>query len=418
MRRLSATSVKSENRVGRHGDGDGLFLVIGTNGSRSWVCRVQKDGRRRDFGLGSAAKVSLARARELSRQVRSWVEAGLDPIHERRKVEGIPTFREASATVFASHSKGWRNAKHNWQWLRTLEMFVYPKLGDKRVSEITGPQIHDVLAEIWLTKPETARRVRQRIGVVLDWALSKGDRETEISMKTITRGLPRQPKGTQHYAAMPHADIAAFLVRLREKETMGRLALEFVIATAARSGEVRGALWREIDLEERIWTIPPERMKADREHVVALSDHGCWILRRCQVLRIAGSDLIFPGTRPNEPMSDMTIVKALRDMKETVTPHGFRSSFRDWASEITDFPDRVVEAALAHAVKDKTEAAYRRGPLLEKRRKLMSEWSSYCHRPGEAAAISANAETPEKREVEHIPTKATMSRPCTIIVQD
>lgn len=378
MRRLSATSVKSENRVGRHGDGDGLFLVVGSNGSRSWVCRVQKDGRRRDFGLGSAAKVPLARARELSRQVRSWVEAGLDPIHERRKVEGIPTFREASATVYASHSKGWRNAKHNWQWLRTLEMFVYPKLGDKRVSEITGPQVHDVLAEIWLTKPETARRVRQRIGVVLDWALSKGYRETEISMKTITRGLPRQPKGTQHYAAMPYTDVASFLIRLREKETMGRLALEFAIATAARSGEVRGALWPEIDLDQRLWTIPPHRMKAEREHVVPLSDHACRILRRCEALRIGGTDLVFPGVKHGEPMSDMTIVKVLRDMGEPFTPHGFRSAFRDWASETTDFPDRVVEAALAHAVKDKTEAAYRRGALLEKRRHLMSVWSDHC----------------------------------------
>ncbi|WP_079640236.1 tyrosine-type recombinase/integrase [Sphingopyxis flava] len=377
MKRLSATSVRTENRIGRHSDGDGLFLAVGSNGSRSWVCRVQKDGRRRDFGLGSAAKVSLARARELSRQVRAWVEAGLDPVHERRKVEGIPTFREATATVFASHSKGWRNAKHNWQWLRSLEMFVFPKLGDKKVSEITGPQIHEVLSEIWLVKPETARRVRQRIGVVLDWAFSKGYRETEISMTSVTRGLPRQPKTTQHYAAMPYTDVAGFLIRLREKETMGRLALEFAIATAARSGEVRGAIWSEIDLAERLWTIPAERMKAAREHVVPLSDHACRIIARCESLRIVGGDIVFPGMKPRETMSDMTIVKVLRDMDEPYTPHGFRSAFRDWASETTDFPDRVVEAALAHAVKDKTEAAYRRGSLLEKRRDLMAEWCRF-----------------------------------------
>ncbi|WP_337180590.1 tyrosine-type recombinase/integrase [Sphingopyxis granuli] len=390
MKRLSATSVKTENRVGRHGDGDGLFLVIGSNGSRSWVCRVQKDGRRRDFGLGSAVKVPLARARDMSRQVRSWVEAGLDPRHERRKVEGIPTFREATATVYASHSKSWRNAKHNWQWLRTLEMFVYPRLGDRKVSEITGPLIHDVLAEIWLTKPETARRVRQRIGLVLDWAFSKGYRDSEAPIKAASKGLPRQPKATKHHAAMPYSAIAAFLMKLRRLETMGRLALEFAIATAARSGEVRGATWEEIDLEARLWTIPGDRMKSGREHVVTLSDHACRILRRCQELRVEGQPYIFYGTKPGQPMSDMTIVKVLRDMGEPYTPHGFRSTFRDWASETTDFPDRIAEAALAHVVKDKTEAAYRRGPLLEKRREMMAAWSAYCLGPISPPQVSGS----------------------------
>lgn len=187
-------------------------------------------------------------------------------------------------------------------------------------------------------------------------------------MASITRGLRRQPKSTQHYAAMPYVDVAAFLVRLGVKETMGRLALAFAIVTAARSGEVRGAIWPEIDLDERLWTIPPERMKADREHIVPLSDHAYRILRRCEELRVMGTDLVFHGVKHGEPMLDMTIVKVLRDMGEGVTPHGFRSTFRDWASETTDFNDRVVEAALAHAVKDKTKAAYRRGALHEKRR--------------------------------------------------
>lgn len=314
----------------------------------------------------------------MARETRIWVEAGLDPRYERRKAAGIPTFSEAAGKVFASHSKGWRNVKHNWQWLRSLEMFVFPRIGQRRVSEITGPMVHDVLSEIWMTKPETARRVRQRIGVVLDWAFSKGYRETEISMKSVTRGLPRQPKNSQHYAAMPYSDVAAFLTRLREKGTMGRLALEFAIATAARSGEVRGVVWDEIDLENRLWTIPPDRMKAGREHIVPLTDHACRIIKRCWQLRCDGTDLIFYGAKRGVPMSDMTLVKVLRDMDEPYTPHGFRSAFRDWASETTDFPDRVVEAALAHAVKDKTEAAYRRGPLLEKRRQLTSAWCRFC----------------------------------------
>lgn len=378
MSSLTAARVKSECRAGRHPDGDGLYLVVWPNGSKSWVSRVQKDGRRRDFGLGGTGKVSLARARELNRQVRAWTEAGLDPRHERRKAEGIPTFREAAASVFATHSKSWRNAKHNWQWMRTLEMFAFPKIGDKRVSDITGPMIHELLGEIWLTKPETARRVRQRIGVILDWSFSKGYREHELTMQSVTRGLPRQPKAIEHHAALPYADVPAFLKRLRETETIGRLALEFVIATAGRSGEIRGATWSEFDLEARLWTIPPERMKAAREHVVPLSDHACRILDRCELYRRSCTDIVFPGTGRGGPLSDMTIIKVLRDMDLGVTPHGFRSSFRDWASETTDFPDRVAEAALAHAVKEKTEAAYRRGPLLEKRRELMAAWSAYC----------------------------------------
>jgi len=363
---------------GRYGDGDGLFLVVTASGSKSWVCRVQKHGKRYDFGLGGVSKALLARARELVRQARIWVEAGLAPRYERKNAAGIPTFSDAAAKVFASHSKNWRNAKHNWQWLRSLEMFVFPKLGERRVSEITGPMLHDVLSEIWMTKPETARRVRQRIGVILDWAFSKGYRDSELSMKSATRGLPKQPTSSQHFAAMPYLDVPAFLPKLREKETMGRLALEFLIATAARSGEARGAVWSEIDLENRLWTIPPERMKAGREHIVPLTDHACRIVERCIQLRCVGTDLLFFGNRPRDPMSDMTLVKVLRDMGEPYTAHGFRSAFRDWASETTDFPDWVVEAALAHAVKDKTEAAYRRGPLLEKRHELMAAWSEFC----------------------------------------
>ena len=378
MGKLTATAVKASRMPGRHGDGDGLFLVVSKSGSASWVVRVQKAGRRRDIGIGSAKKVSLAAAREKAAVVRSQMEAGLDPVAERRKAEGIPTFREAAAIVFAASQKTWRSGKHQWQWMRTLEMFAFPTIGDIRVSEITASQVHDVLAAIWLEKPETARRVRQRIGMVLDWAYSKGFRETEAPMRSISKGLPRQPRNAGHHAAMPFADLPAFLARLREKETWGRLALEAAILTAARSGEIRGATWDEIDFDAGLWTIPAGRMKAGKPHVVPLSPAARRIFERAAELRTAGARYVFHGARLDKPMSDMTLMKVLRDMKAGCTAHGFRSSFRDWVSESTSFAGDLAEAALAHTIGNKTEAAYRRGNLLEKRRALMDAWGAYC----------------------------------------
>ncbi len=379
MGKLSATGVRAATRAGLLGDGDGLFLVVGKSGSKSWFVRVQKHGRRRDIGIGSASKVPLSKARERARQVREWMEDGLDPVFEKRKAAGIPTFKEASKKVVDLHRKTWRNEKHEAQWLRTLEMFAWPTLGDIRVSEITGPMVRNVLAEIWLTKPETARRVRQRIGAVLDWAYASGYRETEAPMRSITKGLPRQPKkGDQHFAAMPYAEVPAFMSQLRERESFSRLALQFAILTAARSGEVRGAAWDEVDFDAALWTIPADRMKAKREHVVPLPEPALRVLRRCKQLRSGDEPLIFPGIRPRQPMSDMTLTKLLRELKMPVTVHGFRSSFRDWASEETDVQGEVAEAALAHTVPNRTEAAYRRGSLLEKRRMLMRDWACFC----------------------------------------
>lgn len=378
MGKLSATAVKAEKRPGRHGDGEGLFLMVSDTGAKCWMCRVQKNGRRRDIGLGSASKVSLAQARKRAEEVRGWMELGLDPVFEKRKARGIPTFKEAASKVYAATQKTWRNDKHEWQWRRTLEQFVYPTLGNVRVSEITGPMVRNVLAEIWLSKPETARRVRQRIGAVLDWAYASGYRETEAPMRSITKGLPRQPRTAGHYAAMAYTSVAPFLTELRSKETLGRLALEFVILTAARSGEVRKAEWAEFDLKNQLWTIPGERMKSGREHVIPLPSAAAQIIERCSVLRRAGEELVFPSSKHKQSLSDMTLIKVLRDMKIAATVHGFRSSFRDWVSEATTYPGELAEAALAHAVKDKTEAAYRRGTLLEKRRALMEDWAVYC----------------------------------------
>lgn len=378
MGKLTATAVRGAKEPGRYGDGDGLFLHVGPSGSKSWIVRIQKAGRRRDIGLGSASKVSLADARARASKVRSEVEAGLDPVAERRKAEGVPTFRSAAAQVFEQNKKTWRSGHHQWQWLRTLEMFAFPAIGDLPVSEVTGPMVRDLLAQIWLTKPETARRVRQRVGAVLDWAYSNGWRETEAPMRSITKGLPRQTRATVHHAALPYGDVPAFLSTLRAgRVTYGRLALEALILTATRSGEIRGATWQELDLEGALWTIPAARMKAGKEHVVPLSGEAVDVFKRAAKLK-QGDDLIFPGAKRNKPMSDMTLVKILRDMKVSATPHGFRSSFRDWAADATSVPGEVAEAALAHAVPDKVVAAYRRTDFLEKRRALMTSWGRFC----------------------------------------
>lgn len=378
MGKLSATAVKAATRPGRLGDGDGLFLVVKPNGNKNWLCRVQKNGNRRDFGLGSASKVSLALARERSREIRTWMEMGLDPLFERRKVLGIPTFKEAAAKVLAAHKKTWRNEKHEGQWMATLTAYAFPNIGDVKVSEVTGPMIRNLLSEIWLSKPETARRVRQRIGTILDWAYASGFRESEAPMRAITKGLPRQPKKNGHFAAMPYADVPAFMVKLQAWESFSRLALEFAILTAARSGEVRHSVWYEFDLGAKLWTIPKDRMKANREHVVPLCARAVKIIERCAELRLRNGAIVFPGIRNLQPLSDMALTKLLKEMKQPYTAHGFRSAFRDWVSEETEHPSDVAEAALAHVVASKTEAAYRRGNLLEKRRVMMDAWAAYC----------------------------------------
>lgn len=376
--KLTATSVKAASAAGRYGDGDGLFLMVGRGGGKSWLVRVQKDGKRRDIGLGSAAKVPLKLARERASTVREQIEAGIDPVAERRKAAGIPTFRKAAELVHAEHKGGWKNGKHAAQWLSSLEAYAFPAFGDVAVSQVEAPAVRDALAAIWLAKPETARRLRQRIATVMDWAVAKGYRDGPLAMAVIDKALPKQRERVKHHAALPHADLPAFMAKLRERETMGRLALEAVILTAARSGEVRLAQWSELDLDAATWTIPAERMKAKREHVVPLSAPAIALFERMKHYRRLGSELVFPGAGKDKPLSDMTLTKALRDMGLAVTAHGFRSTFRDWTAEATNFPADLAEAALAHVVADKTVAAYQRGTMLEKRRAMMAAWASYC----------------------------------------
>jgi integrase len=376
--KLTATFVKSAAKPGRYGDGDGLFLLVGRSGGKSWMVRVQKDGRRRDIGLGSAAKVPLKLARERAAIARSQVEVGIDPVAERRKAAGIPTFRQAAALVHAEHKSGWKNGKHQAQWLSTLEAYAFPAFGDLSVALVDTAAVRDALVPIWLGKPETARRLRQRIRTVIDWSVGKGYREHGLAMSVIDKALPKQRDKVKHHAALPYAELPVFYAQIRERETIGRLALEAVILTAARSGEVRLARWSEIDLKAALWTVPAERMKAGREHVVPLSPAAVALFERMKAYRRQDCDLVFPGQKRGKPLSDMTLTKALRDMGNDVTAHGFRSTFRDWVAEQTTWPAELAEAALAHVVSDKTVAAYQRGTMLEKRRELMSAWASFC----------------------------------------
>lgn len=379
MGKLTAAKLKSLTEPGRYSDGDGLFLVVKPAGGRNWVLRALYGSKRRDIGLGPLKSVDLGDAREAAHQIRRQIARGLDPIAERRRERHvIPNFRDAAKTVHGEHKASWKNGKHRSQWLSTLESYAFPKLGDRLVSDIGAPEIMDVLAPIWLSKPETARRVRQRIGTVLDWACVKGFRTSEAPLRSLSKGLPRQPKKDGHFAAMSYADVPEFVTRLRERESIGRLALEAVILTAARSGEIRFARWPEVDLDAALWSIPPERMKMGRAHGVPLSPQALDVFRRAAKFRVPANDLIFPGQKLNKPLSDMTLLKILRDMNGGVTVHGFRSAFRDWVADQTDYPGEVAEAALAHAIPNKVEAAYRRTDFLAKRRGLMCDWGSYC----------------------------------------
>ena len=381
MGRLTALQIRNLKEPGRYSDGDGLSLLLSGSRKGCWVLRATIKGRRRDIGLGTVDLVTLKEARGMALELRRDIQRGIDPIAEREKEEiKILTFAEAARKVHQEQKAGWKNGKHQEQWITTLEKYAFPMLGKRLVDDIEGPLVRECLVAIWLKKPETARRVKQRIGMVLDWAYASGMRATEAPMRSLSRALPRQPKQDGHFAAMPYEDVPAFVESLRKRSSVPRLALEFLILCASRSGEVRGTKMSEINLATKLWTIPAERMKVSKEHVVPLTDAALDVLDRARPYYAECSDLVFPGQNVLKPMSDMTLIKILRYAELPFTVHGFRSSFRDWAAEQSRFPGEVAEAALAHTVANKVEAAYRRTNYLEKRRELMRDWAAFCTR--------------------------------------
>jgi len=376
---LSAVRVRNLNVPGRYADGNGLYLVVEPSGAKRWLLRIVVQGRRRDIGLGGLSLVGLAEAREKALAYRKLAREGGDPLAERRRVKVvIPTFAEAAEAVHAEHKASWKNEKHAAQWISTLTTYALPFIGEKKLNEIGTPDVLKVLSPIWLSKPETSRRVRQRMGTVFDWAKAAGHRSGENPIDGVEKGLPKQPEKSNHHEALPYVDVPAFVMELRslDSDEIVRLAFEFLILTASRTGEVVGARWSEIDLKQKLWIIPGKRMKAGREHRVPLVARTEEILAQVK-LHAASSEYVFPGRTYEKPISNMAFLMLIRRSKRTITAHGFRSSFRDWASEATSFPREVAEMALAHTVENKVEAAYRRGDLLEKRREMMAAWASF-----------------------------------------
>jgi len=382
MPSLTALRVKNA-KPGRHSDGKGLYLLVKPSGARSWVLRVQTDGRRRDFGLGPADLVSLEEARDKAREGRKMSKAGFDPSKEWKRVRAVvPTFEVAARQYHENVKRGWKKGKHGEQWLSTLESYAFPLIGQSTVDEIDAASVQKALLPIWLVVPETARRVRQRIGSVLDFSHAQGWRSTEAPMRSVAKGLPKQPKNGAHFAAMPYADLPDFMTSLRSQEaTLGRLALQFTILTVARSGEVRGASWEEINTGAAVWAIPASRMKGGEAHTVPLSAEALAILEEVRPFRSdRKGEPVFPGFK-GKPLSDATLSKALRVAGGGVaTVHGMRSAFRDWVAEkMPTVPGDVAEAALAHSISNRVEAAYRRTKYLDQRRDLMAKWSEYLN---------------------------------------
>lgn len=386
MGKLTIMAVKALKTPGRHADGDGLYLVIKTSGARSWVLLHQLNGKRREYGLGSARIVSLKEARQKAAETRKQVQAGDDPVEakraSRRILAAMPTFREAALAVHGERERHWRNSKHRAQWLSSLESYAFPSIGGLPIDKVAGPAIRDLLAPIWNDKPETARRVLQRVKTVLDWAHARGHRAEESPLRSVTSGLAKQTKRPGNFAALPYRQVADLFGRLAGNDTAGRLALRFTILTAARSGEVRNATWEEIDLKNAAWTVPASRMKAQIEHVVPLSAAALAVLQVAERLRkgIPGEP-VFPGLK-HKPLSDMTMSKALRAAIEGAwTVHGMRSSFRVWAAEATAFPSEAAEAALAHVIPSKVMKAYLRSDYLDIRRTMMTDWATFIGAP-------------------------------------
>ncbi|HXF65642.1 MAG TPA: integrase arm-type DNA-binding domain-containing protein [Burkholderiales bacterium] len=393
LNRLSARTILTKKRPGLYCDGGGLYLQVTPTGSKTWIFRYRSPltKKLRYMGLGSVRAVGLPEARTKAAAQRGLISQGIDPISarneeiERKAMEAAKalTFGQCATAYIESHRAGWKSAKHAGQWTETLNTFAGPIIGTLPVQAVDTGLVLKILEPIWAKLPETASRLRGRIEAVLDWAKARGHRSGENParwkghLNQLLPALARKSRA-KHYAALPYEQIGEFVTRLRALDSVGALALEFTILTAARTGEVIGAKPEEIDLDKAIWTVPAERMKAGREHRVPLSPRALEIARK--MLELKGTYL-FPG-RGDKRQSNMTMLAVLKRMGRTdITVHGFRSSFRDWAAEQTAWPREVCEMALAHTITDKTEAAYRRGDLFEKRRALMGAWAEFIDRP-------------------------------------
>ena len=379
-------------KPGRYGDGNGLYLLVrpGDPPGRYWVLRYSAEGRVREMGLGRAGAtpgaVPLAEARQTAGEIHRKVRAGIDPLAERKAARAtaaaakVRTFREVAGLYITAHAPTWRNPVHRRQWATTLQTYAYPAIGDRPVAAIEVGDVTGILQPIWGDKPETASRVRGRIETVLDFASANGWRTGENPARWrghLSNILPARAKVRRvvHHAALPWRDMPAFMAALAGQAGTGAVALRFAILTAARTGEVIGAQWREVDMDAAVWTVPAARMKASREHRVPLTAAALAVLR---TMRLLGDGFVFPGAAAERGLSNAAMAAVLDRMgRDDLTVHGFRSTFRDWAAETTDYPREVAEAALAHTLRDKVEAAYRRGDLFDKRRALMEAWAAF-----------------------------------------
>jgi integrase len=385
-------------RPGRHGDGFGLYLQVMTPGRGSWLLRYERNGRERAMGLGSTADFTLAEARQRARAARQQLADGIDPLEQRREERACKaleaaravTFKDCAAQYFAAHADGWGNAKHRAQFMSTLRTYAFPVIGALPVQAINEPMVLKILSPIWKEKTTTAKRVRNRIAAVLDWAAAAKFRtgtnpaRWEGHLEHLL-AAPDKIANRRHHPALPYGEIASFLAQLCKVEGVPARALEFLILVAGRSAEVVGAVWDEIDFETKTWTVPGKRMKAGREHRVPLSDRALDLLRALP--REAGNDAVFIGARAGSSIGTNAMYHTLRRLRDDVDVHGFRSTFRTWADEQTAYPHHVVEQALAHSVGSAVERAYRRGDLFKKRQKLMEAWAKFCSMPVKAGAL-------------------------------
>lgn len=377
---LTVQAVRNATEPGKYFDGQGLYLRVDTNGSRFWVQRITIRGKRRELGLGSPSLVSLAEARSVALENRKLAREGGDPLQARRDAQAVLTFEEAARKVHAQHLPTWRNPKHGRDFITSLELYAFPKLGKLKVADVNSSDVLSVLTPIWTAKAETARRVRQRIGTVMKWAIAQGWRQDNPA-ENINQALPKVSKLPSHRKALPYAEVTGCIdaVKASGAGQSTKLALEFLVLTASRSGEVRNSSWDELDLEAKVWEVSAERMKMKRPHRVPLSPRAVEVLKAAEMLRDQ-SGLVFPGSKAGRPLSDMTLSKLVKELGFDADVHGFRTSFRTWAQEQTNFPREVAESALAHLSGDAVERAYARSDLFEKRRKMMEAWAAYLER--------------------------------------